>query len=88
MYLDRYGYYVIMSRCFGCVKFMIGENCFARCWYSGCNLIVHSMKYLLHMFLCVGGCVCRTLGMGPGLVSMSPLSNSIKLLIVGRMFGL
>ena len=55
---------------------MIGENCFARCWYSGCNLIVHSIKYLLHLFLCVDGCVCRILGMGPGLVSISPLSSS------------
>ena len=43
---------------------MIGENCFARCWYSGCNLIVHSIKYLLHLYLCMVGCVCRMLGMG------------------------
>ena len=57
---------------------MIGENCFARCWYSGCNLIVHSIKYLLHLFLCVVGCVCRMLGMGPGLVSMSPLRSISK----------
>ena len=52
--------------------------CFARCWYSGYNLMVHSMKYFLHMFLCVEGCVCRILGMGPGLVSISPLSNSMN----------
>ena len=54
---------------------MIGENCFARCWYSGCSLIVHSIKYILFLFLCVGGCLCSMLGMGPGLVSMSPLSS-------------
>ena len=36
------------------------------------------MKYLLHLFLCVDGCVCRILGMGPRLDSMSPLSNSSK----------
>ena len=57
---------------------MIGENCCAKCWYSGCSFIVHSMKYLLHRFLCVDGCVCRMLGMGPGLVSMSPLTNRSK----------
>src|SRR5450631_69204 len=69
---------MIASWCFGCVRFMIGDNCFARCWYSGCNLIVHSIKYLLHLFLCVVGCVCRMLGMGPGLVSMSPLCSISK----------
>ena len=53
---------------------MMGENCFARCWYASCSLIVHSIKYLLHLFLCVG----RILGIGPGLVSMSPLSNSSR----------
>ena len=64
-----------MSWCLGCVKFMLGENCFARCWYSGSNLIVHSIKYFLHLFLCAEGCFCKILGMGPGLVSMSPLSS-------------
>ena len=64
---------MVASWCFGCVMFMIGENCFAKCWYSGCNLIVHSIKYLLHLFLCVDGCSCRMLGIGPGLVLMSPL---------------
>ena len=34
------------------------------------------MKYILLMFLCVDGCVCSILGMGPGLVSMSPLRSS------------
>lgn len=29
---------------FGCVMFMMGENVFANCWYSGCNFIVHGMK--------------------------------------------
>jgi hypothetical protein len=78
MYLDRYGKSVIVSWCCGCVMFMIGEKCFARCWYSRCSLIVHSIKYLLHLFLCVVGCVCRISDMGPRLVSMSPLSNSKK----------
>ena len=67
-----------MSWCLGGVRFIIGEDCFAKCWYSGCNLMVHSMKYILHLFLCVDGCVWRILGMGPGLVSMSPLSNIKK----------
>jgi hypothetical protein len=65
-----------VSWCFGCVKFKVGENCSARCWYSGYNFIVHSIKYLLHLFLCVDGCLCRMLGMIPGLVSMSPPSSS------------
>ena len=56
----------------------MGEKNFARCWYSGCNLIVHSMKYILFLCLCVGGCVCNRLGMGPGLVSMSPLRRSSR----------
>ena len=57
---------------------MMGENCFAKCWYSGCNFIVHSIKYFLHMFLCVDGYFCRILGIGLGLVSMTPLSSSNK----------
>ena len=69
---------IVVSWWFGCVMFIIGENCFARCWYSDCNLIVHSIKYLLYLFLCVDGCVCRILGMGPGLVSMSPQSYRNK----------
>ena len=67
-----------MSWCFGCVWFILGENCFAMCWYYGFNLMVHSMKYLLDLFLCVDGCVCRILGIGLGLVSMSPLSRSSR----------
>ena len=55
---------------------MLGENCFAMCWYSGCNLIVHGIKYILHLFLCGFGCFCSRFGMGPGLGSMSPLSIS------------
>ena len=31
MYFDRWGYLVIVSWCFGCVRFMVGENCSARC---------------------------------------------------------
>ena len=34
------------------------------------------IKYILHLFLCVGGWACNKLGMGPGLVSMSPHSIS------------
>ena len=55
---------------------MIGENFFANCWYSGCSLIVHGMKYILFLFLCAVGCACSMSGMGPGLVSMSPLRRS------------
>ena len=53
--------------------FSIGENVFARCWYSGCNFIVHVIKYVLYLRLCGGGCVCNILGMGPGFFLMSPL---------------
>ncbi len=69
---------MLIFSCCGCVMFMMGEKCCAKCWYSSCNLIVHSMKYCLHLFLCVGGCFCRILGMGPGLVSMSPLVSSSR----------
>lgn len=69
---------MIESWCFGCAGFRIGENCVAKCWYSGSNLIVHSIKYILHLFLCAGGCVQSMLGMGPGFVSMSPLSSISK----------
>ena len=50
-------------------------------WYSGCSFIVFGMKYMLALFLCVGGCVCRMLGIGPGLGSMSPLFSSSSLLM-------
>ncbi len=55
---------------------MLGENCFAKCWYSGCSLIVHVIKYILLLFLCGFGCFCSKFGMGPGLGSMSSLSIS------------
>ena len=55
---------------------MLGENCFARCWYSGCSLIVQGMKYILHLILWGFGCFCSRFGIGPGLGSMSPLSIS------------
>ena len=78
MYLDRCGYLVIVSWCFVCVGFMVGENCLARCWYSGCNLIVLGIKYILHLFLCGFGWVCNKFGIGPGLDSMSPHSISMS----------
>ena len=31
IYLDRYGYFKIVSWCFGCVRFMVGENSVAKC---------------------------------------------------------
>ena len=31
------------------------------------------MKYVLYLLLCEGGCASNMLGIGPGLVSMSPL---------------
>ena len=69
----------------------MGENDFARCWYSGCSLIVHSIKYILFLCRCVDGCVCNKLGMGPGLVSMSPLWRSMRwvenFLFCGRSFS-
>jgi hypothetical protein len=54
------------------VRFSIGANVLARCWYSGCSFIVFGMKYVLALFLCVIGCVRRISGIGPGLGSMSP----------------
>ena len=54
---------------------MTGENTFAKCRYLGCSLIVHGMKCVLFLFLCGDGCVCNILGMGPGLVLMSPLRS-------------
>ena len=76
MYFERWGYLVVESWCSGCDGFMLGENFLAKCWYSGCNLIVFGIKYILHLFLCTGGWACSKLGMGPGLVSMSPHSRS------------
>ena len=54
----------------------MGENCFAKCWYSGCNLIVLGIKNILDLLRCMGGNVFNRSGMGPGLVSMSPPNNS------------
>jgi hypothetical protein len=59
----------------------MGANVFAMCWYSGCSLIVFGMKYILALFLCVAGCVCRMLGIGPGLDSMSPHFSNSSLLM-------
>ena len=72
IYFERCGYLVIVSWWFGCVKYMLSENCVARCWYSGCSLIVQGIKYILFLFLCVVGWFCSKFGMGPGLGSMSP----------------
>ena len=36
---------------------------------------------MLARFLCVVGCVCRMLGIGPGLGSMSPHLSSSSLLM-------
>ena len=69
---------MVESWCSGCDGFMLGENFLAKCWYSGCSLIVFGIKYILHLFLCMGGWACSRLGMGPGLVSMSPHSRSIS----------
>ena len=55
--------------------FSTGENIFARCWYSSCGFIVHVIKYVLYLRLCGGECVFSMFGMGPGLVSISPLLN-------------
>ena len=56
--------------------FSIGENVFARYWYSGCSFIVHSIKYVLYLRLCGDGCVSSMFGMGPGLVSICRLMSS------------
>ena len=59
----------------------MGANVFAMYWYSGCSFIVFGMKYMLALFLCVAGCVCRILGIGPGLGSMSPHLSKFSLLM-------
>ena len=56
--------------------FSTGENVFARCWYSGCSFIVHSIKYVLYLRLCGDGCVSSMFGIGRGLVSISPHLSS------------
>ena len=56
--------------------FSTGENVFARCWYSSCSFIVHSIKYVLYIHLCGDGCVFSMFGMCLGLVSISPLLSS------------
>ena len=56
--------------------FSTSENVFARCWYSGCSFIVHSIKCVLYLCLCGGGCTSSMFGMGLGLVSISPLLSS------------
>ena len=61
--------------------FSMGANVFAMCWYSGCSFIVFGINYILALFLCVAGCVCRMLGIGPGLSSMSPHFSNSNLLI-------
>ena len=37
---------------------------------------MQGIKYVLFLFLCVGGCVLSKFGIGPGLVSMSPQRSS------------
>ena len=59
----------------------MGANVFAMCWYSGCSFIVFGMKWMLALFLCTVGCVCRMLGIGPGLGSMFPHFSSSSLLM-------
>ena len=60
----------------GWLVFGTSENVFARCWYFGCSFIVHSIKYVLYLCLCGGGCVSSMFGMGPRLVSISLLLSS------------
>ena len=57
---------------------MMGENVYANCWYSGCSVIVHGMKYSLLLFLCGVGCPCSISSMSPRLVLMFPLRRSRK----------
>ena len=59
----------------------MGANVFAMCWYSGCSFIVFGMKYSLALFLCVAGSVCRMLGIGLGLDSISPHFSNFSLLM-------
>jgi hypothetical protein len=58
------------------VDLSIGANLLDKCWYSGCNLIVQGMKYVLHRLLWDGGCCSRRLGIGPGFCSISPHFSS------------
>ena len=56
--------------------FSTSENIFARCWYSCCSFIVHSIKYVLYLRLCGDGCASSVFGMGSGSVSISPPLSS------------
>ena len=44
--------------------------------YFSCSFIVHSIKYVLYLRLCGVGCVSSMFGIGPRLVSISPLLSS------------
>ena len=61
--------------------FSMGANVFAMCWYSGYIFIVFGIKYMLALCLYVAGCVCRILGIGAGLSSMSPHFSNSNLLM-------
>ena len=67
---------------FGWLIFSIDANVFVRCWYSSCSFIVHSIKYVLYLYLCGDGCVSSMFGMDLGLVSMSPHLSSCSDLLM------
>ena len=81
-YLIRYGKLLEAFMWLGWSFFSTGENIFARCWYSGCSFIVHSIKYVLYLRICGGRCAFSMFGIGPGLISISPLLSSCSELLV------
>ena len=67
VYRYKWGNEVIICACKGCKFWKIGANVWARCWYSGWNLIVLGIKYISCLLLWVVGCVLSMSGIGPGL---------------------
>ena len=63
----------------GC--FLVWGQMYLLCVGIQVAVLVFGIKYMLALFLCAVGCVCRMLGIGPGLSSMSPHFNSSNLLM-------
>ena len=44
VYLYKWGNEIMVCACKGCKGLKIGANAWAKCWYSGWNLIVVGIK--------------------------------------------
>ena len=65
------------------IFFNTGAKIFARCWYSGCNFIVHVMKYVLYLLWYGDRCASSIFGIGPEFDSISPLLSNCSALLFG-----